>query len=96
MEARQLVKILQQACRDGNMFEGPHTKRPMIDVGLSLDGLHLSTWWDDQYFFKVVSWEAVILSHGDAIKGAINEMRNTITNGAWSDVEINSDLKSDL
>lgn len=81
------------------MFDGPHTKRPMIDVGLCLDGLMLSTWWDDAYCFKIIPWEVVILSRGDAIKGVITEMRNNLTNGEWSDalestVGANTDVQS--
>lgn len=91
MDARHLATILQKACRDGNMFDGPHSKRPVIDIGFSPDGLHLSTWWNDLYIFKVISWEAVILSHGDRIKAVINDIRSIATDGEWKDVESNTD-----
>lgn len=94
MDARHLVKILQQACVDGNMHEGPHSKRPDISVALHPDGLFLSSWWKDTYCFKIVPWEVVILSRGDAIKGMITHMRETLTDGEWKDVESNPDIDS--
>lgn len=90
MEARHLAKILQQACLDGNMFDGPHTKRPDISIALHPDGLHLSSWWNEMYCFKIISWESIILSHGDAIKGAINAIRSTQTDGEWKNDDVES------